>query len=99
MRDYAEKRDFIRMGAECPMTFRTPESDQAYEAKTKNLSGNGVQFETKQEPVPGSLLEITITPGLSTTPPLRAQVEVIRVTSSDSGDRYVVAARITEIRL
>ena len=97
MRDYTEKRDFIRVPVACNMTFRVPGSEQRHQAMTTNLSGKGVQFETGHQISPGHSLEITVIPGLPTTPPLHALVEVVRVAPAERGDRFLVAAAIQEI--
>jgi hypothetical protein len=91
-----EKRDFIRMTTDAPLSFTTKGSPTVYEGQCLNLSAVGVLF-TSEENVPcGTLMEINITPAHAVVPPLIATVEVVRSQTYDDG-RYAIAAQIKVI--
>ncbi len=91
-----ERRRFIRMQAECKMTYRFPQSAEVFEATCQNLSGGGLLFITTHPLDPGKALEIRIAPANPVTPPLEAFVEVMRVEERDG--KYEVAATIKGIK-
>lgn len=84
MLDYNEKRRFMRMDAECEVTF-TVGDGKTYTGITHNLSGSGIQFETEYPPTDDTEIEISVKPGTGITPPLRAIAKVIRSSPSDNG--------------
>ena len=85
-----DKRDFIRMTIESEVTFTRPDSTEIYEGKTIDLSATGIRFITSTEVKVGEMLDITVKPGVSITPPLDITMAVVRVTKTDDG-RYDVA--------
>ncbi len=91
-RDYDEKRDFIRMCMECPMSFSRPADGQAYEARAKDLSSSGFSFTANEVVTVGEVLEVRVIPGKAVVPPLHAEVEVVRV--QPAGDGYEIGATI-----
>lgn len=95
MQDYSEKRDFIRMTMACEMQIRQPESGTTQTVHLEDLSATGMRFFTPDELIEGSLLEVSIIPQKDLTPPMQAEIEVIRCTRLD--DTFEVAASIRHI--
>lgn len=91
-----EKRNFIRMSANCEMTFCTLDSNEERQATCLNLSATGLLFTTGQPVVAGQGLDVSIHPKNNLTPPLHALAEVIRCTPCDAG--FEVAASIKAIK-
>lgn len=83
-RDYDEKRDFIRMCMECPMTF-TRYGGSVHVATARDLSGSGLGFVTDQALTLGEVLAVQVTPQQAVVAPLQAEVEVVRVQPSSQG--------------
>lgn len=93
---YDEKRNFIRMTANCEMTFCTLDSNEEQQANCLNLSATGLLFTTGRLVVAGQGLDVSIHPKNTLTPPLHALAEVIRCTPCGAG--YEVAASIKAIK-
>lgn len=91
-RDFDEKRDFIRMCLECPMTFSRAGESPVFTAAAKDLSGGGLGFVTAEAVRLGELLEVRVAPQQAVVPPLAAEVEVVRVDALASGDYDVGVA-------
>ena len=77
-RDYEEKRDFIRMCVECPMSFTRQGDTTAYSATARDLSGSGLGFVTGQAVRMGEVLTVRVVPDKAVVAPLQAEVEVVR---------------------
>jgi len=92
-----EKRDFIRMQADCKMTFRLADTDVVHEGTCVNISGSGILFEADTPVDVGKALEISLHPQNKITPPLTAYIETIRCTESEAG-RYRIAGAIKGIK-
>ncbi len=95
MNDYDEKRDFHRMGIDCPAQFRIQGADEVSDAIVKNLSASGMLLLTSIEIDPGTPLLVHIVPMNSITPPLSATVSVLR--SEPAAGGYEVACTIEQI--
>ena len=86
MFDFAEKRDFIRMPMDCPAQIRVTGATETSSAIVKNLSGNGMLMLCEQAIDPGTRISVEIMPGKNITPPLSAQINVLRSYPSDDGN-------------
>lgn len=86
----SEKRDFIRMNIESEVSFNRPGSDETFQGKTVDLSATGLRFITEAPVQVGELLNITVKPGVSITPPLDITMAVVRVEKTEDG-HYDVA--------
>lgn len=98
MRDYTEKRDFIRMTVDCQVSFTEVGSDKVSHGTGKNLSGKGILFISRHEIKIGTLLDLTVSPENDVTPPLSAIVQVVRVEMLEPGRRYEIGALIQDLK-
>ena len=96
MNEYAEKRDFHRMGIDCPAQFRIQGADDVSDGIVKNLSASGLLLQTTLEISPGTRLLVHIVPMNAITPPLSTTVSVLRSTPATEGG-YEVACTIEQI--
>jgi hypothetical protein len=90
-REYAEKRDYIRMRVDCRVVCQPTDGGRSFEAVGINLSAGGIMFETDralQEDTEYAISVLSDTPSVS---PLQASVQVVRVARIDG--RYHVGAR------
>ncbi|MGX2040542.1 PilZ domain-containing protein [Methylocaldum sp. MU1018] len=97
MLEYDEKRDFIRMQADCKMTFRLADTDVVYEGTCLNISGSGILFEAGVPVDLGKAVEIRLVPHNKITPSLTAYIEVIRCMETEPG-RHRIAGEIKGIK-
>lgn len=96
MYDFAEKRDFSRMPIGCPAQIRIAGSEKTSSAIIKNLSSTGMLILFEQEIDPGTQLAVEILPGKAITPPLSAEMSVLRSSPSDEGS-FNIACSIDRI--
>jgi hypothetical protein len=97
MVEYAEKRDFIRMPMDCPARVRIAGAEQTTSAIVKNLSSKGILMLFEQEIDPGTQLAVEILPGKTITPPLSAEMRVLRSDPSDDAGNFHIACSIERI--
>jgi hypothetical protein len=95
-KDRPEKREFIRVAVNAELRFGPSGGPLSQHGYMRNLSANGIQFETRGELATGVELEIEVLSKNGRVPPLRARVRVIRVERGDEGQR--VAAEMLEVR-
>lgn len=97
MQDYREKRNYPRMDIECPASFQIVDGDGGG-AIVKNLSGGGLLVWIDRDMAPGSLLRIQIKPVNDITPPMLAEVEVLRNTPLGGTDgSFAIACQIRRV--
>jgi hypothetical protein len=97
MLDYDEKRDFIRMQAECKMSYRLAGEETYTDGSCVNISGSGILFKGPRPLEPGKAAEIHLDPENRITPPLTAYIEVIRCLP-DGGGQYDIGGAIKGIK-
>ncbi len=97
MLDYDEKRDFIRMQAECKMSYRLAGEETYTEGSCLNISGSGLLFKGPLALEAGRAAEIHLIPDNRITPPLTAYIEVVRCEPSGEG-QYEIAGAIKGIK-
>lgn len=95
-RDYAERRDFIRMFVDARVEIVDEDSGVEYQGEARNLSGRGLMFEADVEPKAGANLKVTVSSNQSRMPPLHAGFKVIRVQKQKNG-RYEVAGELSDV--
>lgn len=96
-REYDEKRDFIRINVDCEMSYKQPGSSETNSGKVTNLSGRGMMFIANESLDLESVVEVRIIPEKNITPPLHANVRIVRVAKQRHGDGYETGAVIQEI--
>jgi hypothetical protein len=96
MSDFAEKRDFYRMGIQCPAKFRIQGATEVSDSQVLNLSAAGLLMVAPQEISPGTRLAIRIEPIQAITPPLSANASVLRSTATEAGT-FEIACAIEQI--
>ncbi len=96
-REYDEKRDYIRITVDCEIRFCMSGSGQKEIGKVTNLSGRGMMFIADRELAVDERAEVHIEPENTITPPLHANVRIVRVNKQRHGDGYEIGAVIQEI--
>lgn len=97
MLEYDEKRNYPRMTIDCPARFQVV-GGEGGGAIVKNLSGGGVLMWIDRDFAPGSALQIEIRPISDITPPMVAEVRVVRSTAvGDDEGSFAVACQISRV--
>ena len=96
MIEYAEKRDFLRMPIDCELSFSKAGSSRQYQGSVINLSSKGILFTSAEKFDQGTVLEITLTPSNSATPPMETEAVVTRV--CDNEVLFEIACTIKELK-
>lgn len=88
-----DQRNYHRMKIDCPAKFEAIGGNQPLTgAVVKNLSSGGMLILVEDNIDAGSQLRITIEPVSSITPPLTADIEVLRCTAIPDGEGAFSAA-------
>lgn len=93
---YSEKRDFIRMKIGAPLSAKLAAAEEVIEGLCLDLSGGGLQVETKHSLDVGAEVEVEVSSGHGHNPTLKASAKVVRVTANEAGG-YVIGMVITEM--
>jgi hypothetical protein len=97
MLDYREKRNYPRMDIECPASFEVV-GGEAGGAIVKNLSGGGLLMWIDKVIAPESTLKLEIKPVNDITPPMIAEVRVLRcmeINAEEGG--FAIACQISRV--
>lgn len=94
--DYDEKRDFARMGIECPVIFRVEGDDSLYHGVASDLSATGLQITCTTEVSLGTQGSVELRPDKAIVPPLNARVEVMRCRELGAGS-FELGLKIVEM--
>lgn len=98
IREYDEKRDFIRIDVDCDISYKkTDSTEEAMIGRVSNLSGRGMMFISDIELEKNEFFEVNIKPENILTPELHANVKVVRVVKQRHADGYEIGAVIKEI--
>ncbi|HSC69663.1 MAG TPA: PilZ domain-containing protein [Cellvibrio sp.] len=93
---YSEKRDFIRMKIGAPLNARLAAATEAIEGLCLDLSGGGLQVETRQSLAVGTEAEVEVSSDHGHNPTLKARTKVVRVTTNEDGG-YVLGLEIIQV--
>ena len=93
---YSEKRDFIRMKIGAPLNAKLAAASEIIDGLCLDLSGSGLQVETKQNLAVGTEAEVEVSSDYGHNPTLKARIKVVRSTPNDAGD-YVLGLEIIQI--
>lgn len=97
MQDYNEKRCYPRMEIECPASFQVI-GGEGGGAIVKNLSGGGVLMWSDHNILPDSQMLLEIKPVNDITPPMKAEVRVLRCMPVEGGEgSFAVACQINRV--
>jgi len=90
-----EKRDFIRMRIDSPLTADIRGGGVTTKGLCHELSGGGMQLSMERPLEPDTELEVTVSSEHGQSPTLRAKARVIR--SEPEGGGYRIGLEILEI--
>lgn len=96
MLEYDEKRDFPRVPVDGPAHLEIDGQDPL-SATVKNLSGGGTLLWLDEQVADGLVMTMTVTPDNAVTPPLSAEIRVIRCTPVEGKDCFEAACSIIKI--
>ena len=94
-REYSEKRDYMRMPLEMPIKFSISGDPKPYTGTCKNISGNGILFESHIAIAKDTKLEVAINGSNRKFSNFKAIVNVIRTDSKFKSS--LIAAKIIDI--
>lgn len=92
-----DRRAFARLPIDCTVAFKLSGKDKLAYGSGKNLSGNGILFESPEPVDIGAELEIDVVPTLEQFKPLNATAQVVRVDQIAQESQYLVAATLKHI--
>lgn len=93
-RSYEEKRDFIRMQINSPITIS--HNGNNYSGTCKDLSGTGMMVSTEAKLAIDDVCEVSIEQKEEGRRPFNAQVKVNRIIADDADDN-TIGFSITEV--
>jgi PilZ domain len=93
---YSEKRDFIRMKISAPLNAKLSHDDGVIEGVCRDLSGGGMQVESKTVIAEGTELVVEISSDHGHNPTLHAKAKVARY-QGDATKGYILGLEIVEI--
>ncbi len=85
-RDYQEKRNFIRMRVDTPVSIDVKNGDETLSGKCHDLSGGGLQVELGTVLPVGTEVEVSIASSHGHNPMLHANAIVTRVVSQPESE-------------
>ena len=98
MLEYLEKRDYMRMAVDCAANLNLSGSDESIPAIVKDLSATGVLLWVNQQFDAGMRGTVSILPGKNITPPLSAEIEIVRCEPlEEDPTTFAAACQIKEI--
>ncbi|MGH8476078.1 MAG: hypothetical protein ACRERV_04130 [Methylococcales bacterium] len=97
MQEPGESPIETRVGANCNLTFKFPESDREYTGLCLRLGGTEILFKTDQDLEVGRAIEIRIIPDHYACPAITAFVEIIQCNLIEK-NHYEISATIKGIK-
>lgn len=97
MRDYSEKRDFIRMKVDSEITLTAADSQEAYTGICRDLSSTGMSIEVKQPFLPNSEFDTQLASQNKAFRAFNTRVRVIRCTELGK-NKFLLGVEITNIK-
>lgn len=96
IRNYNEKRDFIRMKVDTEVTLTLDGGKKQLAAYCRDLSGTGMLIEVEEEIAEGTVCDTCLPSNNEAFPALDAKVKVLRCTPIEN-ERFQLGAEIMEI--
>lgn len=96
MRNYNEKRDFIRMKVDTQVELRVCDSERVLQGICRDLSGTGMAVEINEDVAVGTNLLACLASSNSKFPPFEANVQVVRSTALPDG-HYLLGMQILQV--
>jgi hypothetical protein len=96
MNDFSEKRNFYRMAVNGAVKFRIDGDSEVSTGTVVNLSSSGLLMAFEREIPIATKMVVVITPAQTITPPLAAEVDVLRNEPSQQSG-FHIACRIEKI--
>lgn len=94
---FSEKRDFIRMKINAPLSARIAQNQTVIEGLCRDLSGGGMQVETKTDLPVNTELEVEISSEHGHNPTLRARARVVRSQADAGNEGIILGLELLEI--
>lgn len=97
-KDYQEKRNFIRMRVETPVSIQLANGTQL-QGTCHDLSGGGMLISLNEEQPVGTMMQASVSSGHSHHQMLKANIEIVRLHDEPSALKNVckMGAAITEV--
>lgn len=95
-RSFSEKRDFIRMKISAPLSAKLSHDDGVIDGSCRDLSGGGMQVETKTHIAVGTELVVEISSDHGHNPTLHARAKVARASGSQD-EGFLLGLEIIEV--
>lgn len=93
IRDYSEKRDFIRMKVDTEISLSFENSDQTIKAVCRDLSGTGMLIEVDEPLTEGSEFNTSLPSSNEAFPSFETKVKVIRCRPTEN-EKYLAGTEI-----
>ena len=98
VRNYNEKRDFIRMKVDTEITIAVDGTDEAHKAYCRDLSGTGMLIEVDEQIAEGTICDTRLPSQNDSFPALDAKIKVVRcMPSANEEEKYELGTEIIEI--
>jgi hypothetical protein len=97
MRNYSEKRDFIRMKVDTTITLTNPDNGHQYQGICRDLSGTGMSIEVDKFFLTDTELNTTLPSNNDAFPPFDTTIRVMRCTETDD-NKFLLGAEIISLR-
>lgn len=96
-RNFQEKRNYIRMKVDTPVSVQVISGEETFEGICRDLSGGGLSVELSHKLPLGTVTEIAIASQHGHGPMLNARAVVTRVEAELSGTSCVLGMKIDEV--
>ncbi len=97
MRDYSEKRDFIRMRVNAELTITREDNQNSTTGICRDLSGTGMLIEVAEAVPEGTRLFTSLPSQNESFPAFESQVTVVRCDPRDNGS-FLLGVTIDEVK-
>jgi len=97
MREYSEKRDFIRMRVNAQLSITREDNRNATTGICRDLSGTGMLIEVKESIPEGTRLFTSLPSQNESFPAFESMVTVVRCDPRDDGT-YLLGVTIEEVK-